>query len=83
MTKAQRTTIENELQLDKFHIYKFRVDLLMSDPHANMLHLDKIALQRVVKPILKDNEVGDLHRNLSGWFMISRGGEFIPESISR
>ena len=45
MMKAQRTTIENELQLDKSHIYKFRVDLLMSDPHANMLHLDKIALQ--------------------------------------
>lgn len=70
--KAGRTPIEDELQFNELHIYKFGVDLLVGDPHANMLHLDQIALQRVVKPVLKDDEVRDLDRDLSSMFITSQ-----------
>lgn len=63
MVAGVHTAIEDELQLDELHVNKLRVDGLMGDAHADMFHLDQVALQGVVEAILEDNEVGNLRRS--------------------
>ena len=54
------TAVKDELQLDELHVNELRVNRLMGDTHSHMLHLDQITLQRVVEPLLEDENVGDL-----------------------
>lgn len=59
-TGVIHTTVEDELQLDELHVNQLRVDRLVGNAHPNVLHLDEVALERVVEPVLELNEVGEL-----------------------
>lgn len=54
------TTVEDELQLDELHVDQLRVDRLVGNAHPDVFHLDEVALERVVEPVLELDKVGEL-----------------------
>lgn len=51
------TAVENEFELNEFHVNQIRCDCFMSHTHAEVLQLHNISLQRVIKTILEGNEI--------------------------
>jgi hypothetical protein len=60
ITEQRQTSIEDELQLNQFHVYQLSGDSLMRDAQPNVLDFDEISLKRVVQSFFKGNEFGNL-----------------------
>ena len=78
---GRRTSIEDELQFDELHVDEIGVERFMSDPHPDVFDLGEVTMERVVKALLKEDELGQLP-SLSEGHAYSRS-KLIPESTSR
>ena len=57
---SRHTAVEDELQFNQIHVHKLRVDCLVRNPHTNVLHLNEVTLQRILKSILEYDEIVNL-----------------------
>jgi hypothetical protein len=53
VTLEALTTIKDKLQLYQLHVNQIRIDRFMRHPHANVLKLNDITLERVLQPVVK------------------------------
>lgn len=60
--KEGLTSIKNELELDVLRVDDLGRRALVRQPHADVLELHEVPLQRVVEPVFECDEVRDLRR---------------------
>lgn len=60
--KEGLTSIKNELELDVLRVDDLGRRALVRQPHADVLELHEVPLQRVVEPVFERDEVWDLRK---------------------